>query len=129
MIIIFGGCTINMTPTQELVEKKVPVQLKMKQHKLWPQEKKEYWYARYFYTMANHPTIKRMLRPDEVFEIVKCTIAKYEKDHDFEWFLKNLGETQVLTQANHQYVYDTTTVCANITKAKNIKPIDVKGMI
>ena len=132
--ILFTGCTINMTPSQEQVEKKVPAQIEMKQaeqvtHNPWPQEKKEYWYARYFHTMASYPSIQQMLQPHEVFEIVKCTISKYEEDHDYEWFLENLGEVRILTPANNKYVYDTTTVCANITKAKNKKPVDVRDTI
>ena len=132
--ILFTGCTINMTPSQEQVEKKVPAQIEMKQaeqitHNPWPQEKKEYWYARYFHTMASYPSIQQMLQPHEVFEIVKCTISKYEEDHDYEWFLDNLGEIRILTPANNKYVYDTTTVCANITKAKNKKPVDVRDTI
>jgi len=132
--ILFTGCTINMTPSQEQVEKKVPAQIEMKQaeqvtHNPWPQEKKEYWYARYFHTMASYPSIQQMLQPHEVFEIVKCTISKYEEDHDYEWFLENLGEVRILTPANNKYVYDTTTVCANMTKAKKKKPIDVRDTI
>ena len=134
MIIILGGCTINMTPSQDQVEKKVPVQIEMKQaeqvtHKPWPHDKIEYWYARYFHTMANHPTIQQMLQPHEVFEIVKCTIKKYEEDHDYAWFLDNLGEVRILTPVNNKYVYDTTTLCANITKAKKKKPVDVRDTI
>jgi len=134
MIIILGGCTINMTPSQDQVEKKVPVQIEMKQaeqvtHKPWPHDKIEYWYARYFHTMANHPTIQQMLQPHEVFEIVKCTIKKYEEDHTYEWFLENLGEVRTLSQANNKYVYDITTLCANITKAKNEKPVDIRDTI
>ena len=134
MIIILGGCTINMTPSQDQVEKKVPVQIEMKQaeqvtHKPWPHDKIEYWYARYFHTMANHPTIQQMLQPHEVFEIVKCTIKKYEEDHTYEWFLENLGEVRTLSQANKKYVYDITRLCANITKAKNEKPVDVRDTI
>ena len=132
--ILFTGCTINMTPSQEQVEKKVPAQIEMKQaeqvtHNPWPQEKKEYWYARYFHTMARYPSIQQMLQPHEVFEIVKCTISKYEEDHTYEWFLENLGEVRILTPANNKYVYDTTTVCANMTKAKKKKPIDVRDTI
>ena len=134
MIIILGGCTINMTPSQDQVEKKVPVQIEMKQaeqvtHKPWPHDKIEYWYARYFHTMANHPTIQQMLQPHEVFEIVKCTIKKYEEDHDYAWFLDNLGEVRILTPVNNKYVYDTTTLCANITKAKKKKPVDIRDTI
>jgi hypothetical protein len=136
MILLLGSCTINIPSNQpqKQVEKKVPAQIEMKQteqvtHKSWPQEKKEYWYARYFYTMANHPTIQQMLQPHEVFEIVKCTIKKYEEDHDYAWFLDNLGEVRILTPVNNKYVYDTTTLCANITKAKKKKPVDVRETI
>ena len=31
MILLFSGCTINMGPSQEQVEKKVPAQIEMKQ--------------------------------------------------------------------------------------------------
>jgi len=127
--ILFTGCTINMAPSQEQVEKKVPAQIEMKQLKPWPHDKVEYWYARYFHSMANHPSIQQMLQPHEVFEIVKCTISKYEEDHDYEWFLKNLGETRMLTQANNKYVFDITTLCANITKAKNKKSADIRETI
>ena len=132
--ILFTGCTINMTPSQEQVETKVPVQIEMKQaeqvtHKLWPHDKIEYWYARYFHTMASYPAIQQMLQPHEVFEIVKCSISKYEEDHTYEWFLENLGEVRILTQANNKYVYDITTLCASITKAKNKKPVDVRDTI
>jgi len=127
--ILFTGCTINMAPSQEQVEKKVPAQIEMKQLKPWPHDQVEYWYARYFHSMANHPSIQQMLQPHEVFEIVKCTISKYEEDHDYEWFLANLGEVRMLTQANNKYVFDITTLCANITKAKKKKPTDVRDTI
>jgi hypothetical protein len=133
--ILFTGCTINMAPSQEQVEKKVPAQTEMRptdeerRHKPWPQEAKEYWIARYFFTMASSLQIQQMLQPHEVFEIVKCAMAKYEKDHDYAWFLANLGETKMLTPVNNKYVYDTTTVCANITKAKNLKLQGAGGTI
>ena len=133
MILLLGGCTINIPSNhpQTPVEKKVSAQIEMKQtiDKSWPHDKVEYWYARYFHSMASHPSIQQMLQPHEVFEIVKCTISKYEEDHDYEWFLANLGETRMLTQDNNKYVFDTTTLCANITKAKNKKPVDVRDTI
>ena len=127
MILIISGCTIHMTPPQELVEKKVPAQIEMKQaeqskHKPWPQEEKEYWYARYFHTMASHPGIQQRIRPEVVFAIVKCTMNKYEEDHSWEWFRKNLADVQILTQKNTDYVYVVTRACADTEKAKELKP-------
>ena len=123
-MILFGGCTINMAPTQEQVEKKVPAQIEMKlteqsKHAPWPQEGKEYWYARYFFTMASNPDIQRMLKPAEVFAIVKCTMKIYEEDNSWEWFLSNMAEIKILTPKTNQYVYQTTKFCAAKQKAKN----------
>ena len=124
VMILFGGCTINMAPTQEQVEKKVPAQIEMKlteqsKHAPWPQEGKEYWYARYFFTMASNPDIQRMLKPAEVFAIVKCTMKIYEEDNSWEWFLSNMAEIKILTPKTNQYVYQTTKFCAAKQKAKN----------
>ena len=134
MILIISGCTIHMTPPQELMEKKVPAQIEMKQaeqikHKPWPQEGKEYWYARYFHTMASHPGIQRTIKPEDVFEIVKCTMAKYEEDHSWEWFRKNLADVQILTPENSQYVYVVTKFCADKQKSKVTKPLGVRDTI
>jgi hypothetical protein len=130
VMILFGGCTINMAPTQEQVEKKVPAQIEMKQaeqskHAPWPQDGKEYWYARYFHTMASHPGIQRRIKPEDVFAIVKCTMNKYEEEHSWEWFRKNLADVQILTPENTQYVYVVTRACADKQKAKNPNPMDV----
>jgi hypothetical protein len=123
VMILFGGCTINMAPSQEQVEKKVPAQIEMKQaeqskHKPWPQDGKEYWYARYFHTMASHPGIQRRIKPEDVFAIVKCTMNKYEEDHSWEWFRENLADVQILTPENTQYVYVVTRACADTQRAK-----------
>jgi hypothetical protein len=130
VMILFGGCTINMAPSQEQVEKKVPAQIEMKQaeqskHAPWPQDGKEYWYARYFHTMASHPGIQRRIKPEDVFAIVKCTMNKYEEDHSWEWFRKNLADVQILTPENTQYVYVVTRACADKQKAKTLKPMGV----
>jgi hypothetical protein len=129
-MILFGGCTINMAPSQEQVEKKVPAQIEMKQaeqskHAPWPQDGKEYWYARYFHTMASHPGIQRRIKPEDVFAIVKCTMNKYEEEHSWEWFRKNLADVQILTPENTQYVYVVTRACADKQKAKNPNPMGV----
>ena len=134
VMILFGGCTINMAPTQEQVEKKVPAQIEMKQaeqskHAPWPQDGKEYWYARYFHTMASHPGIQRRIKPEDVFAIVKCTMNKYEEEHSGEWFRKNLADVQILTPENTQYVYVVTRACADRQKAKTLKPMGVRQTI
>ena len=128
--ILLAGCTINMAPSQEQVEKKVPAQIEMKQaqqskHAPWPQDGKEYWYARYFHTMASHPGIQRRIKPEDVFAIVKCTMNKYEEEHSWEWFRKNLADVQILSQENTQYVYVVTRACADKQKAKNPNPMGV----
>ena len=133
-MILFGGCTINMAPSQEQVEKKVPAQIEMKQaeqskHAPWPQDGKEYWYARYFHTMASHPGIQRRIKPEDVFAIVKCTMNKYEEEHSWEWFRKNLADVQILTPENTQYVYVVTRACADKQKAKTLKPMGVRQTI
>jgi hypothetical protein len=116
-----------MAPSQEQVEKKVPAQIEMKQskHAPWPQDGKEYWYARYFHTMASHPGIQRRIKPEDVFAIVKCTMNKYEEEHSWEWFRKNLADVQILTPENTQYVYVVTRACADKQKAKTLKPMGV----
>jgi len=119
-----------MGPSQEQVEKKVPAQIEMKQaqqskHAPWPQDGKEYWYARYFHTMASHPGIQRRIKPEDVFAIVKCTMKKYEEEHSWEWFRKNLADVQILTPENSQYVYVVTRACADKQKAKNPNPMGV----
>ena len=134
VMILFGGCTINMAPSQEQVEKKVPAQIEMKQaeqskHAPWPQDGKEYWYARYFHTMASHPGIQRRIKPEDVFAIVKCTMRKYEEDHSWEWFRKNLADVQILTQENTQYVYVVTRACADQQRVKEPKPQGVGTII
>jgi hypothetical protein len=134
VMILFGGCTINMAPSQEQVEKKVPAQIEMKQaeqskHAPWPQDGKEYWYARYFHTMASHPGIQRRIKPEDVFAIVKCTMNKYEEEHSWEWFRKNLADVQILTPENTQYVYVVTRACADRQKAKTLKPMGVRETI
>ena len=132
--ILFTGCTINMAPSQEQVEKKVPAQIEMRptderRHAPWPQEGKEYWYARYFFTMASNPDIQRMLKPEDVFAIVKCTMKIYEEDNSWEWFLSNMAEVKILTPKNNQYVYRTTKFCADKQKAKNPQPLGVGNTI
>ena len=100
-----------------------------RRHTPWPQEEKEYWYARYFHSMASHPGIQRRIKPEDVFAIVKCTMTKYEEDHSWEWFRKNLADVQILTPENSQYVYVVTKFCADKQKSKVTKPLGVRDTI
>jgi len=134
VILLAVGCTINMTPQSPTEEKKVPAKIEMKQaeqskHSPWPQDGKEYWYARYFHTMASHPGIQRRIKPVDVFAIVKCTMDKYEEDNSWEWFRKNLADVAVLTPENTQYVYDVTRACADAQRIKSPLIQGVKSFI
>ena len=86
--IIFGGCTINFGPTQPEKEIKTEVTETKKETlkpklKPWPHVEKEYWYAKYFLSMAMNPDVQRMLTPRQVFEVVKCTVDGFEKDYEY----------------------------------------------
>ena len=140
MTIIFAGCTINIPsnqPQPPTEEKKVVAQIEMKQdekvkHKPWPQEEKEYWYARYFFTMAINPQIQQMMPPRSVFEIVKCSVTKYEEDYSWEWFLANLHDHRTIKPEVSKYVYDVTKVCADKQKLKDrliVPTVDIREAI
>jgi hypothetical protein len=79
--------------------------------------------------MASHPGIQRRIKPEDVFAIVKCTMRKYEEDHSWEWFRKNLADVQILTQENTQYVYVVTRACADQQRVKEPKPQGVGTII
>ena len=112
--VLLGGCTVNFGKTKPEPEKKPEVTQK---HKPWPQEGKEYWYARYFFTMAMNPQVQLRITPKAVFAIVKCTMDKYEEDHSWEWFEENLAETLIIKPEISQYVYNVTKVCAETQRA------------
>ena len=125
MIIIFAGCTINLPaskPEQSNDKEKVVTQVEKKTHESWPKGEKEYWYARYFFNMAVNPQIQMRLQPRDVYEIVKCTVSKYEKDYSWEWFVANLHDQKSITPEVSQYVFVTTQVCAKKQALKGVKP-------
>ena len=121
--IIFGGCTINFGPTQpekeiktEVTEtKKETLKLKLKP---WPHVEKEYWYAKYFLSMAMNPDVQRMLAPRQVFEVVKCTVDEFEKDYEYERFLSTIGANMVLPPHLSKYIYDISFECSLEIKRK-----------
>ena len=132
MIILFTGCTINLPANhpQPITEEKKVVE--QKKHEPWPEGEKEYWYARYFFTMAGNPSVQQLMLPRAAYEIVKCTVDKYEEERSWKWFVANLHDQKILTPEVAKYVYDTTKFCADIERAKSVKPIptmDVRDTI
>ena len=84
MMIIISGCTIPTNQPQPTIEKEKVVE--QRKHEPWPLEEKQYWYARYFFTMAQDINVQRLMLPRDAFEIVKCTVDKYEEEQSWDWF-------------------------------------------
>ena len=115
--IIFGGCTINFGPTQP--EKEIKTEItETKKLKPWPHVEKEYWYAKYFLSMAMNTDVQRMLSPRQVFEVVKCTVDGFEKDYEYERFVKEIGGNLRLPPHISKYIYDLSFECSLEVKRK-----------
>ena len=135
--IIFGGCTINFGPTQPEKEIKTEVTETKKETlklKPWPHVEKEYWYAKYFLSMAMNPDVQRMLAPRQVFEVVKCTVDEFEKDYEYERFLNTIGANMVLPPHLSKYIYDLSFECSlevkrKATEEQHKKPLTLKDAI
>ena len=135
--IIFGGCTINFGPTQPEKEIKTEITETKKETlklKPWPHVEKEYWYAKYFLSMAMNPDVQRMLSPRQVFEVVKCTVDGFEKDYEYERFVKVIGANMALPPQIHKYIYDLSFECSLEVKRKmkedqDKKPLTLKNSI
>ena len=134
-VIIFGGCTINFGPTQPEKEIKTEVtETKKEIHKPWPHVEKEYWYAKYFLSMAMNPDVQRMLSPRQVFEVVKCTVDGFEKDYEYERFVKEIGGNLRLPPHLSKYIYDISFECSVEVKRKvkeeqSKKPLTLKESV
>ena len=115
--ILFVGCTVNFGQTKPEKEIKTEV-TETKKLKSWPHVEKEYWYAKYFLTMAINPNVQRMLTPRQVFEVVKCTVDGFEKDYEYEQFLKEIGDNMVLTPHISKYIYDLSFMCSKEVQRK-----------
>ena len=133
--IIFGGCTINFGPTQPEKEIKTEVtETKKETLKPWPHVEKEYWYAKYFLSMAMNRDVQRMLNPRQVFEVVKCTVDGFEKDYEYERFVKVIGANMALPPQIHKYIYDLSFECSLEVKRKmkedqDKKPLTLKNSV
>ena len=117
--IIFGGCTINFGPTQSEEEIKTEVtETKKETLKPWPHVEKEYWYAKYFLSMAMNPDVQRVMAPRQVFAVVKCTVDGFEKDYEYERFVKEIGANLRLPPHLSKYIYDISFECSLEVKRK-----------
>ena len=131
--ILFTGCTVNFGKTAPEKEIKTEV-TETKKLKPWPQGEKEYWYAKYFLTMALNPQVQQVMQPRHVFEIVRCTVDGFEKDYNYDQFLENIGENMVLSPQMHKYVYDLSYICSQEVKRKmkeeqSKKPLTLKQSV
>ena len=116
-ILCLSGCITKQVepvkePVEEVVEETKP------SYTPWPQEKKEYWYAKYFLSMAMNPNVQRMLTPETVFEIVRCTVNQIEKDYEYEKFLTDIGDLLVIPNHISQYIYNISYTCSKIVQNK-----------
>ena len=131
--IIFGGCTINFGPTQPEKEIKTEV-VETKKIKAWPHVEKEYWYAKYFLSMAMNTDVQRMLSPRQVFEVVRCTVDGFEKDYEYGRFVKEIGENLRLPPHLSKYIYDISFECSlevkrKATEEQSKKPLTLKDSV
>ena len=137
--IIFGGCTINFGPTQPEKEIKTEITETKKETlkpklKPWPHVEKEYWYAKYFLSMALNPDVQRVMAPRQVFSVVKCTVDGFEKDYEYERFVKVIGANMALPPQIHKYIYDLSFECSlevkrKATEKQSKKPLTLKNSV
>ena len=137
--VIFGGCTIHFGSSSSEPEKEIKTEVtetkkEILKPKPWPQVEKEFWYAKYFVTMAMNPQVQQMLTPRQVFEVVKCTVDGFEKDYEYEQFVTEIGETLRLPPHLSKYVYDLSLECSmevrrKAEKKQSEKPLTLEQSI
>ena len=133
--IIFTGCTVNFGQTTPEKEIKTEVtETKKETLKPWPHVEKEYWYAKYFLSMAMNPNVQRVMTARQVFSVVKCTVDGFEKDYEYEQFVKVIGGNIVLPPHISKYIYDLSFECSLEVKRKakeeqDKKPLTLKNSV
>ena len=68
--------------------------------------------------MALNPKVQLVLTPEQVFDVVKCTVDGFEKDYELEQFLKEIGGNMKLTSQLTKYVYELSLECSQEVKRK-----------
>ena len=131
--ILFVGCTVNFGQTKPEKEIKTEV-VETKKLKPWPHVEKEYWYAKYFLSMALNPDVQRVMAPRQVFSVVKCTVDGFEKDYEYERFLREIGDNLRLPPHISKYIYDTSLECSlevkrKVTEEQGENPLTLKNAI
>ena len=133
--IIFTGCTVNFGQTTPEKEIKTEVtETKKETLKPWPHVEKEYWYAKYFLSMAMNPNVQRVMTARQVFSVVKCTVDGFEKDYEYEQFVKEIGANMALPPQIHKYIYDLSFECSlevkrKIQEEQSKKPLTLKQSV
>ena len=131
--ILFVGCTVNFGQTKPEKEIKTEV-VETKKLKPWPHVDKEYWYAKYFLNMAMNPDVQRMMTPRQVFTVVKCTVDGFERDYEYEQFLKVIGDNRILPPQINKYIYNLSYLCSQEVQRKgreeqSKKPLTLKQSV
>ena len=135
--VIFGGCTINFGPSSSEPEKEIKTEVTetiKETPKPWPHEEKEFWYAKYFLSMAMNANVQKMLTPRQVFDVVRCTVDMFEKDYKYERFLLEIGDQLKLPPHINKYIYDLSYICSmnvkrKYTEKQSKKPLTLKESI
>ena len=130
--VIFGGCTIHFgqtAPEKEIKTEVTETKKEIYKPKPWPHVEKEYWYAKYFLSMAMNPDVQRMLLPRQVFDVVKCTVDEFEKDYEYERFINEIGGNVVLPPHLSKYIYDISFACSVEVKRKAAEEQSKKPLI
>ena len=133
--IIFTGCSVHFGRTAPKKEIKTEVtETKKETLKPWPHVEKEYWYAKYFLSMAMNPNVQRVMTARQVFSVVKCTVDGFEKDYEYERFVKVIGANMALPPQIHKYIYDLSFECSLEVKRKmkeeqSKKPLTLKQSV
>ena len=131
--ILFVACTVNFGQTKPEKEIKTEV-VETKKLKPWPHVEKEYWYAKYFLSMAMNPDVQRMLSPRQVFEVVRCTVDVFEKDYEYERFVNEIGSNLRLPPHLSKYIYDISFECSvevkrQLKEEQSKKPLTLEQSI
>ena len=75
-----------------------------------------------------------MLSPRQVFEVVKCTVDGFEKDYEYERFVKEIGANLRLPPHISKYIYDLSFECSlevkrKVTEEQGENPLTLKNAI
>ena len=84
--------------------------------------------------MAMNPNVQRMLTPEQVFDVVKCTVDVFEKDYEYERFVREIGANLRLPPHLSKYIYDISFECSLEVKRKaaeeqSKKPLTLKDSV